>query len=157
MSAICGICYPKGKAVSLARLEKMMHSMRHRGPDRCNAFVQGNIGLGQAMLCSTPESLNENQPYTDGHLTIVADARIDNRDQLLRTLELSHDTPDSKIILSAYRCWEEHCPEELLGDYAFAIWDENKGRLFCARDHMGVRPLYYYRSLDHGQETFAFG
>ena len=156
MSAICGICYSSGKTVSLARLEEMMHSMRHRGPDRSNVFIQGNIGLGQAMLCTTPESLKENQPYTKGHLTIVADARLDNREHLLRELELSEDIPDSSIILSAYRRWEEHCPEELLGDYAFAIWDENKGRLFCARDHMGVRPLYYYRSLDHGQETFAF-
>jgi asparagine synthase (glutamine-hydrolysing) len=156
MSAICGIYFSDGRTVSSAELEEMIHSMRHRGPDRCNTFIQGNIGLCQAMLCTTPESLEEDQPYTEGHLTVVADARIDNREHLLKKLDLSPDTPDCRIILSAYRCWAEHCPEELLGDYAFAIWDEKKNRLFCARDHMGVRPLYYYRNLNPGKETFAF-
>ncbi|MDD4650596.1 MAG: asparagine synthase-related protein [Methanothrix sp.] len=156
MSAICGICYSDAQTVSRVILEKMIQSMIHRGPDRCDTFIQGNIGLCQAMLCTTPESRDEYQPYTECHLTIVADARIDNREILLKKLDLSKDTPDCRIILRAYHCWGEHCPKELLGDYAFAIWDDKKKRLFCARDHMGVRPLYYYRGLDQGKEIFAF-
>lgn len=152
MSAICGIYHPDGGTVSRSRLDDMVQSMRHRGPDRSDVFVQGSIGLGHAMLCITPESLEENQPYTEGKTTIVADARIDNRDELLEKLGLAENTTDSMIILNAYRNWKERCPEKLLGDFAFAIWDEKNSRIFCARDHMGVRPFYYYRT----GELFAF-
>lgn len=152
MSAICGIYYPCGGTVSKVRLDDMVRSMRHRGPDRYGTFIRGNIGLGQAMLHTTPESLKENQPYTEETTTIVADARIDNRAELLEKLCLPETATDSRIILIAYRNWKERCLEELLGDFAFAIWDEKAGRVFCARDHMGVRPLYYYSS----GEIFAF-
>ena len=54
--------------------------------------------------------------------------------------------PDSYFILKAYQKWGEKCPEELLGDFAFAIWDRDNKKLFCARDHMGVKQFYYYLS-----------
>ena len=152
MSAICGIYYPGGGTVSSEKLKEMIKSMRHRGPDRSGTFIQGNIGLGQAMLCTTPESLRENQPFTEEEITIVADARIDNRDELLEKLGLPETATDVMVILKAYCNWNERCPEELVGDFAFAIWDERIGRVFCARDQMGVRPFYYYRS----DEIFAF-
>ena len=57
------------------------------------------------------------------------------------------------FILKAYEKWGEKCPENLLGDFAFAIWDKNKEQLFCARDHMGVKPFYYY--LDDDNFLFA--
>jgi asparagine synthase (glutamine-hydrolysing) len=52
---------------------------------------------------------------------------------------------DVELILLAYHVWGEDCVEHLLGDFAFAIWDGRKHRLFCARDHMGVKPFYYAR------------
>src|SRR5206468_813665 len=73
---------------------------------------------------------------------IVADARIDARDDLIA--ELGDDcfrvrtAPDVELILEAYLKWGESCVEHLLGDFAFAIWDGRTRRLFCARDHMGV-------------------
>ena len=60
---------------------------------------------------------------------------------------------DSYFILKSYEKWGEKCPEHLLGDFAFAIWDENEDKLFCARDHIGVKPFYYY--LD--DDMFVFG
>lgn len=146
MSAICGIYYSEGGVVSDQRLKIMVQSMRHRGPDNSGTFVKGNIGLGQAMLCTTLESLQENQPFTECETTIVADARIDNRDELIEKLGLPGTATDSRIILNAYHKWKGNCPRELLGDFSFAIWDERIGRVFCARDHMGVRPFYYYQS-----------
>ncbi len=68
-------------------------------------------------------------------------------------IEDKEDVSDSYFILKAYEKWGEKCPEKLLGDFAFAIWDENEEKLFCARDHMGVKPFYYY--LD--DEMFVFG
>jgi asparagine synthase (glutamine-hydrolysing) len=139
--------------VQRGKLERMVQSMSHRGPDRSANFVLGNIGLGHAMLCIAPESLEEVQPYSEGDLTIVADARIDNRDELSRRLGLKETASDSHLILSAYRKWQDNCPAELLGDFSFAVWDQVAGRLFCARDHMGVRPFYYHQSS--GIFTFA--
>ncbi|MDQ3661536.1 MAG: asparagine synthase-related protein, partial [Actinomycetota bacterium] len=78
----------------------------------------------------------------------MADARIDNREELVRTLwggsHLPDEPPtDAELILEAYRRWGEECPARLIGDFAFAIWDARRGRLFAARDPMAMRALYY--------------
>ena len=112
----------------------------------------GTIGLGHRMLWTTPGSLNEKLPLSNasGDLIITADARIDNRDELIEALDLNgrlrQTITDSELILAAFERWGEGCPERLLGDFSFAIWDRQKNRLFCARDHMGVKPFYYYLS-----------
>ena len=63
-----------------------------------------------------------------------------------QNIENKINVSDSYFILKAYEKWGEKCPEHLLGDFAFAIWDENKDKLFCARDHMGVKNFYYFLS-----------
>ena len=86
---------------------------------------------------------------------ITADARIDARDELIRKLEangsrgLRHAATDADLILHAYRVWGTRCVDHLLGDFAFAIWDAMRKRLFCARDHFGVRPFYYAQVGEH--------
>jgi asparagine synthase (glutamine-hydrolysing) len=104
--------------------------------------------------------LHEELPSVRGDLAITADARIDNREELMRALNLTDDRPreavsDSDLILGAYEKWGERCPERLLGDFAFAVWDGRRGVLFCARDHMGVKPFYYY--YHRPGRLFAFG
>jgi asparagine synthase (glutamine-hydrolysing) len=74
---------------------------------------------------------------------IRANARIDARDEPL---------PDAEVILNAYERWGDDCVKHLLGDFAFAIWDDNRKRLFCARDHFGVKPFFY----THTADTFNF-
>ena len=88
-------------------------------------------------------------------LVITADARIDNRAELSEELGIrdEEDVSDSYFILKAYAKWGEDCPDKLLGDFAFVIWDKKEEKLFCARDHMGVKPFYYY--LD--EDMFVFG
>ena len=151
MSGLVGIYYLVQKqAVISQKLHQMLNLLAHRGSDGVNIWHHENIGLGHRMLWTTPESLLETLPATDasGNLIITADARIDNRDELINSLEL-HQTPvekitDSEIILAAYQKWGEACPDKLLGDFAFAIWDCIEQKLFCARDHFGVKPFYYY-------------
>ncbi|MEO6723813.1 MAG: asparagine synthase-related protein [Blastocatellia bacterium] len=98
---------------------------------------------------TTDEAADEHQPFSfDDLVWIVADARIDGREDLVRTLnatgrDASLQRPDVELILHAYQVWGEACVEHLLGDFAFAIWDETKLRLFCARDHFGVKPFFY--------------
>ena len=101
----------------------------HRGPDGVRHWVDGNAGLAHQAFHVTPESVRERQPLAsaDGRLTLVADARIDNRDELIRALAgegLPADPTDADLILAAYRRWREACPERLLGDFVFAVWDK---------------------------------
>jgi len=150
MSAIAGIYYLDGRPVERADLGRMVDILAHRGPDGAGVWSEGPVGLGHRMLWTTPESLIEQLPLGNqtGDLVITADARIDNRDELIAALGLtdrpSEKITDSQLILSAYERWGESCPEHLLGDFAFVIWDGRKKVLFCARDHFGVKPFYYY-------------
>ena len=129
-----------------------MDTMAYRGPDSSGSWRDGPVGLGHLMLHTTPESMHETLPLKNasGDLVITADARIDNREELFEALGIPHPEhsrmPDSAIILKAYEKWGEDCPSHLLGDFAFAIWDVAQRRLFCARDHYGSKPFFYYRS-----------
>jgi asparagine synthase (glutamine-hydrolysing) len=150
MSGIAGIYCLDDRSVDRQDLQKMVDSLSHRGPDGAAICSRGPVGLGHRMLWTTPESLIEKLPFSKNTLIITADARIDNRDELKLTIDLP-DRPlekisDSEFILAAYEKWGEDCPKHLLGDFAFAIWDEREQKLFCARDHFGVRPFYYYAS-----------
>ena len=153
MSGIAGAYYSfDGRPVEKTDIEKMLNIIVHRGPDGSRIWTDGPIGFGHRMLWTTPESLNEKLPFSNKteELSITADARIDNRDELISTFDLpgrSRQTiADSELILTAFEKWGEGCPERLLGDFSFAIWDSRKNRLFCARDHMGIKPFYYYLS-----------
>lgn len=152
MSGIAGIFNLDGRPVEHRDLQRMVASMARRGPDGANIWSDGPIGMGHCMLWTTPESLHENLPRTNraGTLAITADARIDNRTELIGALALSDVRPaeisDSHLILAAYEKWGEACPARLIGDFAFAIWDSRQQTLFCARDHFGVKPFCYYRS-----------
>ena len=158
MSGIVGIYHPNQQLVKPRKLQQMLDVLAHRGSDGADFWCQENVGLGHRMLWTTPESLLEKLPGTNstGELTITADARIDNRDELIATLKLddlpSEKITDSQIILAAYEEWGEACPDKLLGDFAFAIWDRQLQKLFCARDHFGVKPFYYY----HSDSIFTF-
>lgn len=152
MSGIVGIHFLNGQPVAGAQLQTMLDLLAHRGPDDVGSWHQGPVGLGHRMRWTTPESLREKLPLTDptGDLVITADARLDNRPELLSALALAGrpapEIPDSQLILAAYEKWGEGCLGKLLGDFAFAVWDGRQRRFFCARDPMGVRPFYYFLS-----------
>lgn len=151
MSGICGIVNPDGAPVERQLLRDMTASMAFRGPDAQDVWIDGRVGLGHAMLRTTFESEREQQPFSlDGKVRITADARIDGRDELKRKLEARDCTglaaaTDPELILHAYHAWGEDCVLHLIGDFAFAIWDGPRQRLFCARDHFGVKPFFYAR------------
>lgn len=89
-------------------------------------------------------------------LSVAADAQLHNTGDLVNALALEapragFSSPD--LILAAYRKWGEDCPAHLLGEFAFAIWDAGKRRLFCCRDQLGIRPFLYWSD----QSRFAFG
>src|SRR5689334_6023607 len=79
----------------------------------------------------------------EGHVSLVADARID---------ALEPGVDDHEAILQAYEKWGDDCVDHLIGDFAFAIWDKRRQRLFCARDHFGVKPFFFA----HAGNSFIF-
>jgi asparagine synthase (glutamine-hydrolysing) len=158
MSGICGILFLDDQPSEPTDLSPMMEAMKTWGLDGSKVLCEGSVALGHLMTYNTPESFHETLPFKNqlSHLLITASARIDNREELSRHLNISpHELlnmPDSQIILKAYEKWGEKCPERLLGDWAFAIWDARERRLFLARDHQGNSAIYYCRFHNY----FAF-
>jgi asparagine synthase (glutamine-hydrolysing) len=159
MSGIAGIYNLDGRPVDASMLARMTDVIADRGPDGVGYWIGGPIGFGHRMLCTTPESLKEKQPLTDGgdNLCLTFDGRVDNRDELTKALEANavrlRDDTDAEIVLRAYECWGEESPKRIIGDFAFAIWDKRHSRLFCARDPIGIKPFYYFASA----RTFLCG
>lgn len=156
MSGIFGIVRSDGRPVHRETLACMDMMLAHRGK-RGEAWLAEIVGLGARTLATTPEAEREPNPFVRDGLVLVADARIDNREELFAALGVAHErrahTGDSSLIVDAWRRWGENCVEHFVGDFAFALYDERERRLFCARDRMGVRPFYYH-SAD-GLFTFA--
>jgi asparagine synthase (glutamine-hydrolysing) len=154
VSGIVGIVNLDGRPVDRALLRRMTRYMAPRGPDAQEIWSEGHVGLGHAMLRTTWEAARERQPSTlDGATWIVADCRVDAREDLRRELlargrDPGKDAPDAELILHAYAAWGGHCVDHLLGDFAFAIWDGTARALFCARDHLGVKAFFHARIGD---------
>ena len=155
MSAICGLLHLDGRPPSDA-IKAMSAALAHRGADGSGIWSDDQMALAHRMLHTTCESTREVQPVVlpARQLVLVADARIDNRAELIRALRIrqGEHLSDSEIILAAYARWGEECVSQLLGDFAFALWDGSARSLFCARDPMGVKPFYYFSS----PRLFAF-
>jgi asparagine synthase (glutamine-hydrolysing) len=158
VSGIAGIIRLCASPVEPALIGKLTGAMVHRGPDGIHHWVKGPVALGHCLLRSTPQPLGKIQPVTneDESLVLVMDGRLDNRHELRQKLRsgrvrLRNDS-DAEYVLAAYELWGDESPRHLLGDFAYALWDARRQILFCARDHLGVKPFYYVSN----QEYFAF-
>lgn len=150
MSAIVAIVQWDGQPVDPLLLHAMNECVARRYPDGAWSWAEGEIGMAQADLATLPED-KPGVPVVAGGLRIVASCRIDNRDELRQTLPrcyLPTSNTDAALILAAYLAWGESCVDRLLGDWAFAIWDERSRSLFAARDLGGARQLFFYSDRD---------
>jgi asparagine synthase (glutamine-hydrolysing) len=156
MSGICGIFQFGGEPVAQRDLDRQMARLVHLGPDRARAWSAGPIGLCHLMMRVTREDAFDAQPLHDTRLSLVADLRLDNREELAEALSIGaaalSDMPDSTLLLAAYQKWDADCVDHLIGDFAFAVWDARKRTLTLARDHMGQRHVFYHK----GEGFFAF-
>ncbi len=111
-------------------------------------WAAGRVGLGASPLRS-PHHLDAPQPLACGdRLRMVMDGRLDDRAALVRRLEAGLDrrlgaASDVALALAAYELWGTDCASHLLGDFSFCVWDSEHRHLFCVRDRLGVKPLYY--------------
>lgn len=166
MCGIAGIIRFDGMPAAPQDLQGMLDRLVHRGRDHCGMVVgsadrlsqKANIALGHRRLSIIDLSEDAVQPmsYDEGRLWISFNGEIYNYREL--RLELLADgyrfqtASDTEVILASYMKWGDQCVRHLNGMFAFALWDEDRGRLFCARDHLGIKPFYYFRAVDF----FAF-
>ncbi|HEX8480552.1 MAG TPA: asparagine synthase-related protein [Allosphingosinicella sp.] len=128
------------------------------GPHGCDLSGDRGYFAGRCLYRSLPEDRFDRQPLTsdDGRFMLVADLRIDNRDELLRDLAVGGSAgaglSDSELLLRGFLAWERGILTRMIGDFAFALWDGRARTLLLARDTAGERPLHYRRSNGH----FAF-
>jgi asparagine synthase (glutamine-hydrolysing) len=151
LSGFIAIVDTSGAPIERKLLEALTDSLRCLGPDRQQVWTDGPVGLGHTLFRTTREAQYERQPASlDGKVWITGSIRVDGREALVAELGLDtplslESTPDSELVLHAYHTWGEQCLDHLLGDFAFALWDGHKKRLFCARDRFGMRQLYHAR------------
>jgi asparagine synthase (glutamine-hydrolysing) len=157
VTALAGIhCFERGPA-PVESCAGMLAAQRVCGADPGSVWSGGDIALGCRMQPVLPQDAFDRQPLVSGgRLALVADIRIDNRDEIVEALRVprsvARDWCDAAVLLAAFECWEEGCVDRILGDYAFAVWDAARRRLLLARDPLGQRPLHYHR----GSGFFAF-
>jgi len=130
-------------------IDKMVLSLSHRGPDAKGTFLAGGVSFGHNRLAIIDLSQSANQPMFDNErgLIIVYNGEIYNFKELKKELEGEYEfktKSDTETILAGYRKWGKGVVDKLDGMFAFAIWDKKREELFLARDHAGIKPLYYY-------------
>ena len=143
-------------------LERATRSLAHRGPDDSGTVILRDsrsanieIGLGNRRLAILDLSPLGHQPMNDPSTGnwIVYNGEVYNFREVRAKLEREglqfSSGSDTEVILKAYGQWGERCLSEFRGMFAFAIWDAQRHRLFVARDPMGIKPLYYYKSDHH--------
>jgi asparagine synthase (glutamine-hydrolysing) len=126
----------------------MTSILQHRGPDGEGRFIEGEIGLGHRRL-SIIDIEGGAQPIgnEDENLQVVFNGEIYNFIELRKELEKFGHTfrtrSDTEVIVHAHEQWGTDCVNRFNGMFAFAVWDKRKRELFLARDHLGIKPLYY--------------
>lgn len=131
-------------------LENMMNRIRHRGPDGKGMYLDDMVALGHRRL-SIVDIDGGRQPMEneDGSLILIFNGEIYNYKELQMELEKSGHTfrtqSDTEVLVHGYEEWNCKLVEKLRGMFAFVIWDKKNKELFCARDHFGIKPFYYYR------------
>ncbi len=148
MSAIFGILDTNARPVEPSWITSLQDNLAHRGPDGQTIYAEPSLVLGHMLLQVTPESVYDNGPYEAGNLVIIANARLDERQELMGQLEIDSSQftsiTDTTLLLHAYKKWGRDFVKKIFGDFTFAIWDKITKQLFCGRDQVGVKPLFYY-------------
>lgn len=134
-------------------VEAMNAMLIHRGPDGHGYYEGENIALAHRRLSIIDLSDFASQPMysADGNLVIVYNGELYNFKELKERLKSYYNfktQSDTEVILAAFKTWGPDCLKEFNGIFAFAIWNTETKKLFLARDPLGVKPLYYYRSAD---------
>ncbi|MBZ0310647.1 MAG: asparagine synthase (glutamine-hydrolyzing), partial [Anaerolineae bacterium] len=149
MCGITGYFYLSPQSQNLSvDLQQMNQQLFHRGPDESGQFENGRVGLAMRRL-SIIDLATGQQPMTNETQTIqvVFNGEIYNyrelRDELAAQGHHFQTQSDTEVLVHGYEQWGEQLPKHLRGMFAFAVWDSEPQKLMLARDHFGIKPLYY--------------
>jgi asparagine synthase (glutamine-hydrolysing) len=151
MCGIVGVINKNKARVELPMLSLMADKIRHRGPDEEGHFIDGPIGLYHKRL-SIIDLISGRQPMTAGRATIIFNGEIYNylelRELLKKIGHVFKTHSDTEVILHMYLEYGPECTSQLNGMFAFLIYDSEQKKIIVARDHFGIKPLYYYSGQD---------
>ncbi len=141
-------------------IHKMDEVTKHRGPDATNIFVDEGVSLGHNRLSILDLSAASGQPMksNDGRYQLVYNGELYNFQELKSELTeyVWHTKGDTEVILAAYVKWGKECVKKFNGIFSLAIWDSETKELFLARDHNGIKPLYYYLDTKNSRPKLIF-
>lgn len=159
MCGLFGVVAADRREINAGRVRAAANTMRHRGPDASGSWRGGGVSLAHLRLAIIDLSEEGNQPMVSpcGRYVIVFNGEIYNYVELREELSAAgvrfRTRSDTEVLLQSFIQWGEECVHRFNGDWAFGIWDEERGRLFCSRDRFGVKPFYY--ALADGLLVFA--
>jgi len=156
MCGIVGIVHLEPRPVELPVLSQMAAVLQHRGPDDEGSFIDRSVGLYHKRL-SIIDLASGQQPMTSDGVTVVFNGEIYNylelKSELIRRGHGFRTTSDTEVLLRMYLEYGPDCVKSLNGMFAFLIYDARRQQLMAARDHFGIKPLYYY--ADSSRLLFA--
>jgi asparagine synthase (glutamine-hydrolysing) len=141
MSGLFGVVDFAAPRIEPEGFRRLAELASYRAPGGITCHFLGNAGLAHLALGEEDRPLLDSQHQ----ICVLFDGRLDNRPELISRLSpvKGAEASDAELLLAAYLEWEEACADHLLGDFAFAIWDDPRKRLFCAVDPLGIKPLHY--------------
>jgi asparagine synthase (glutamine-hydrolysing) len=154
MSAFVALWNRKMKPIERDLPIRLMAAGQTPINDGESLWLDGSVALAHRHLWITTEEVGENQPLVEGMTGTVFSGvvRLDNRTEIIQRIGLTRKEgetySDAQLVLESYLKWGAECPQYLLGDFAFVIWDPREQRLFAARDPLGAEELYYYSTPD---------
>ena len=160
MCGIAGVVDIRGRSeIADSLLRGMTDALTHRGPDESGYHLEPGVGLGHRRLSIIDlASGQQPMPSADRRCWLTFNGEIYNFQELRAELQAAgyvfRTHSDTEVLLNAWRHWREDCVRRLRGMFAFAVWDAEQETLFMARDHLGVKPLYY-ALLNDGRVLFA--
>lgn len=134
---------------------QMTTSLDFFQPDAVGVYQTEEVFICNKFLFNTPESVYTTRICQNKRYVVAASCRLDNREELAAKIQLENplEKSDHDYLLAAYTFYQEKCVEHLLGDFSFVVWDKEKKTLFMAKDHLGIKPLFYY--LDENILVFS--
>ncbi|MFH1808764.1 MAG: asparagine synthase (glutamine-hydrolyzing) [Pseudomonadota bacterium] len=153
MCGIAGILESSGAVPDRDLLQRMIARLRHRGPDEQGLHVEKGAGLAHARL-SIIDLASGQQPMRspESGLVLAFNGEIFNylelRDELVALGHGFRTQSDTEVVLRAYEAWGADCVQRFNGQWAIALWDPARQRLFASRDRLGIRPFFYTRLRD---------
>ncbi len=151
---MCGIVGFNHK--NRAKLERMLNSIIHRGPDDAGMYENDSFSMGHTRLSILDLTQHGHQPMKYQHLVMVYNGEVYNykeiRDELISEGYSFISDSDSEVILKAFHKWGVSSVDKFIGMFAIVFYDTNENLVYLIRDRIGVKPLYY----SMGQEKFVF-